>query len=159
MAGFTAVTWAMVALLALALIFGQPFAALALAYITVFTFFMDRIASLTGADQVGEEFPSGEALSLSLGIVHFPLLYGGVWAISSASTLTTFEKVLIFFALSLFLGQVSNSNAHELNHRAPPAMRRLGLAVYSSILFGHHVSIRTGAKCLITTENGGIRRP
>ena len=47
---------------------------------------------------------------------------------------------MLFVALSLYLGQVSNSNAHELIHRAPRWMRRLGAANYASILYGQHAS-------------------
>ncbi len=136
---FTFVTLAMVALLAAALLVGRPFPALALIYVSVFTWFMDRLAALAAADHPGQEFPSGEGLSVLLGIVHFPLLFGGIWTIA-ASPVPVIDKVLIFFALSLFIGQVGNSNAHELIHRSPRWMRWLGIAVYSSFLFGHHAS-------------------
>ena len=137
---FTLVTGMMVGLLGLALAFGGVWAGLALAYVTVFTFLMDRIAALAAPDNAGEEFPAGDALSIALAIAHFPLLYAGIWAIASGDALTLVDKVLIFFALSLFIGQVGNSNAHELIHRSDRRMRRLGVAVYSSILNGHHAS-------------------
>ncbi|PYG28255.1 alkane 1-monooxygenase [Pelagimonas varians] len=139
MARFTVVTLGMVALLALALIVGAPFSVLALLYITVVTFFMDKLTALAAPDHPGAEFPAGNGLSVTLGVVHFPLLFGGVWAIG-ASDLAVLDKVFIFFALSLFLGQVSNSNAHELIHRSARPLHRLGVAVYSSILFGFHAS-------------------
>ncbi|KUF12077.1 alkane 1-monooxygenase [Pseudoponticoccus marisrubri] len=140
MARFTIATLAMVALLALALVHGGIWAVAALVYITAFTYFMDRIAALAPPDDPGQEFPAGDTLSLLLGVAHFPLLYGGVRVIGSSDAFTTADKILIFFALSLFLGQVSNSNAHELIHRAPRVLRRLGVAVYASILFGFHAS-------------------
>ncbi|MGP6088042.1 alkane 1-monooxygenase [Antarctobacter jejuensis] len=136
---FALATLAMVALLAAALLIGRPFPALALLYVSVFTWFMDRVVALAAADHPGQEFPTGDALSILLGILHFPLLYGGVWTIA-VSAMPILDKTLIFFALSLYLGQVSNSNAHELIHRAPRWMRRLGVAVYGSVLFGHHAS-------------------
>lgn len=139
MTRFTLATLGMVALLAPGLVAGRPFPALALVYITVFAFFMDRLAALAGPDRASEEFPAGDGLALALGLLHFPLLYGGVRAIA-APGLVTSDKVLIFLALSLYLGQVSNANAHELIHRPSRWMRRLGVAVYSSILFGHHAS-------------------
>ncbi|WGW02205.1 alkane 1-monooxygenase [Tropicibacter oceani] len=139
MVRFAAVTWGMVALLALAMGLGGLWAALALLYITVFTWFMDKLAAMAAPDHPGAEFPAGDGLAISLGLVHFPLLFGGVWTIG-AGALPALDKLLIFFALSLFLGQVSNSNAHELIHRAPRAMRRLGMAVYASVLYGHHAS-------------------
>lgn len=136
---FSVATLAMVALLAAALVLGPPFGALALVYVSVFTWFMDRIAALAAADHPGQEFPFGDGLSVLLGILHVPLLYGGVWKIAEGTS-TTLDKLLIFMALSLFIGQVGNSNAHELIHRSPRWMRRLGMVVYSSILFGHHTS-------------------
>ncbi|WP_146587583.1 alkane 1-monooxygenase [Puniceibacterium confluentis] len=140
MARFTIITLAMAALLALGLARGGIFAGLALLYITLFTYFMDRIAALTAPDApAGQEFPAGHGLSLLLGLLHFPLLYGGVAALNGA-TLAPVEKALCFFALALFLGQVSNSNAHELIHRTSRWPRRLGVAVYCTLLFGHHAS-------------------
>jgi alkane 1-monooxygenase len=130
----------LVALLSLAIAYGGPFAALALLYITVFTYFMDKIAALAQADHPGQEFPAGDGLAASLGVLHFGLLYGGVWALTRNEALAAWDRVFLFFALSLFLGQVSNSNAHELIHRSPRALRRLGVAVYCSILFGFHAS-------------------
>ena len=38
------------------------------------------------------------------------------------------------------LGQVGNSNAHELVHRSNRSLRRLGRLVYRSHIFGHHGS-------------------
>lgn len=140
LARFTLVTGLMVLLLALALARGGAWAGLALLYITAFTFFMDRIAALAAPDRPDAEFPAGDGLSILLGLVHFPLLYGGVWVIASGDTFNTLDKILIFLALSLFTGQIGNSNAHELIHRPGRWMRRLGVAVYSSILFGHHAS-------------------
>ncbi|MBS0126110.1 alkane 1-monooxygenase [Thetidibacter halocola] len=135
---FTAVTGAMVALLAAGLLLGGAWAALALAYITVFTFFMDKIAALAAPDHPGQEFPTGDGLSVALWLAQFPLLYGGIAVLSGDAP--PLDKALIFVALSLFLGQVGNSNAHELIHRSSRWLRRLGVAVYCSILFGHHAS-------------------
>lgn len=142
MARFTLATLGMVALLALAMVLGSPFPVLALLYITVFTFFMDKLTALAAPDRPDAEFPVGDALSVTLGLLHFPLLYGGVWAIAEGA-ISALDKVCLFAALGLFLGQVSNSNAHELIHRSPRAMRRLGVAVYSSVLFGFHASAHT----------------
>jgi alkane 1-monooxygenase len=140
MARFTLATLGMVALLALGLLGVPPFPAVALAYITVFTYFLDRIGGLVGPDHPGAEFPAGDGLAVALGLLHFPLLYGGVVVLASDTGWSTADKVLIFIALSLFIGQVSNANAHELIHRTPRALRRLGVAVYSSVLFGFHAS-------------------
>ncbi|CUH76436.1 alkane 1-monooxygenase [Tropicibacter naphthalenivorans] len=139
MARFALVTLGMVALLFMGLAWGGPWALAALLYITVFTFFMDKVTALAQVDHPGAEFPSGNGLSVVLALVHFPLLFGGVWRLGG-DALTTLDKVLMFLALSLFFGQVSNSNAHELIHRSARGLRRLGVAVYASVLFGHHAS-------------------
>ncbi len=135
---FALATLGMVALLALAMVVGGPFPALALACVTVLVWALDKFAALAAPDVPGAEFPAGGGLSVTLGLLHFPLLYGGVAVLASGAP--WLDKLLIFLALSLFLGQVSNSNAHELIHRAGRWPRRLGVAVYASVLFGHHAS-------------------
>ena len=137
---FTLVTGLMVVLLGLGLAFGGLWSVLALVYITLFTVCMDRISGLAASDHPGEAIPTGDALSIALGLVHFVLLYVGVRVLASGDASGVVDKILIFIALSLFVGQVGNANAHELIHRSNRWMRRLGVAVYSSILFGHHAS-------------------
>ncbi len=140
MARFALITLTGVALLGLGLTQGGLWAGAALFYITVFTFFMDKIAALAAPDAPeGAEFPAGHGLSVLLGLVHFPLLYAGTASVA-ADGHSVVERALLFFGLALFLGQVSNSNAHELIHRAARWPRRLGVAVYVSLLFGHHAS-------------------
>lgn len=136
---FILATHGIIILLAAAMVFGTPFPALALIYITVFAYGMDRLSALAAPDHPGQEFPAGDGLSVFLALVHFPLLFGGVWTLAKSDA-TTLDKALIFMALSLFIGQVGNSNAHELIHRGSRSLRRLGVAVYASILFGHHAS-------------------
>ncbi|MBN9887666.1 alkane 1-monooxygenase [Salipiger abyssi] len=140
MARFVIATLGMVGALGLALWLGGLWTLLALLYITVFTFFLDRIAALAAPDRPDSEFPAGDGLAALLGLVHFPLLYAGVWAVAGAGGQSAAERVALFFALALFFGQVSNSNAHELIHRGSRRLHRLGVAVYCSLLFGHHVS-------------------
>ncbi|WP_136439229.1 alkane 1-monooxygenase [Pacificoceanicola onchidii] len=138
MARFAGVTWGMVILLALGMAFGGGWAVAALLYITVFTFFMDKITALAAPDHPGAEFPAGDGLAVLLALAHFPLLYGGIAVLAGAMPI--WEKGVLFVALALFLGQVSNSNAHELIHRSARSLRLLGMAVYSAVLFGHHAS-------------------
>ena len=47
---------------------------------------------------------------------------------------------VMFLATGLYLGQVSNSAAHELIHRAARFPRAIGRWAYVSMLFGHHAS-------------------
>ena len=139
MTRFVLITLGMVALLALSLVFGGVWAWAALFYITVFTFFMDKLAAMAAPERPDQEFPAGHSLSTFLALVHFPLLFGGALVLASGS-LGWAYGVPAFFALALFFGQVSNSNAHELIHRADRFGHRLGVAVYISLLFGHHAS-------------------
>ncbi|MEL6960612.1 MAG: alkane 1-monooxygenase, partial [Pseudomonadota bacterium] len=61
-------------------------------------------------------------------------------AIGGLTGLSTIEKLLVYGGAGLFMGQVSNSNAHELIHRSDRRLRTLGRWVYISVLHGHHAS-------------------
>ena len=137
---FTMTTLMLVILLGLALAEGGVWPLVALFYITVFTYCMDKLGTLASVDDPTKEFPAGTTLSITLGISHFILLFWGVYGLSSDTFLDMFDKVLIFLSLSLFLGQISNANAHDLIHRPARSMQYLGTAIYCSLLFGHHVS-------------------
>ncbi len=137
---FAAITLTMTALLGAGLVAGGGFAWAALAFITFVTLAMDRVAALAAPDAPeGAEFPAGTALSAALGLLHLPLLFGGTLALAASSG-DIGANVAAFLALGLFLGQVSNANAHELIHRGDRRLRALGVAVYVTLLFGHHVS-------------------
>jgi alkane 1-monooxygenase len=136
---FALVTLTVTGLVAAGVALGQPWAALAVLTITVFAWFADRVAALAAPDRAGQEFPSGTGLSVVLGLAHFPILYGAVAVLASPDR-APLDKALVFVAVALFTGQIGNANAHELIHRSARGLRRLGTAVYSSILFGHHVS-------------------
>ena len=98
-------------LIAAAALWGGVWPVLALLSITVHVAFMDRLGrALRLSDS------SGRALTLTLAAAHFLLLPLGVWAIGAAPHLEGLDRALIFAALGLFLGQISNSNAHELIH-------------------------------------------
>jgi len=122
------------ALLALACLFGGIWPLCAVASITALVFFLDKLAPATPPLTA-----NGQGVSIALALVHFPLLALGVWALA-APHLGPLDKVLIFTGLGLFCGQVSNSNAHELIHARGRVLFRLGVAVYVSLLHGHHVS-------------------
>jgi len=138
---FTVVTLAPVGLIALAATQGGPWGLIAPVYLTALAAGLDRFTQLAlpGAEP-GREFPAADRLSVVLALAHFGLLALGVWALSGGTGLQTGGKIGLFIATGLFLGQVSNSNAHELIHRPARGLRRLGVAVYSSVLFGHHAS-------------------
>lgn len=112
----------------------------ALAALTLLVFALDHLRRLAAPEDPAAEFPAGTRLSVVLGLAQFPLLALAVLLVSGATGATVPERIAGFFAFGLFLGQVGNSNAHELIHRADRRLRRLGVAVYASVLHGHHAS-------------------
>ncbi|WP_299967448.1 alkane 1-monooxygenase [uncultured Roseobacter sp.] len=75
-----------------------------------------------------------------LGWGHFVLLGTGVWAIGAGDHLDPGQKLALGIGLGLYVGQVSNACAHELIHRPDRPSRRLGAAIYCSLMNGQHVS-------------------
>lgn len=137
---FTGATVAPVILLALGGLFGGLWTACALIYMTILSYGLDMLVRLASDPENAEaEFPAANALSVTLALSHFALLPLVIYALSH-DALGVWEKCALFLATGLFLGQVSNSNAHELVHRTRPFLRKLGVWVYISILFGHHAS-------------------
>ena len=122
-------------LLALACLLGGVVPLLALFSITALVFFLDRLSR-----HIPESAGSGRALTLTLALFHFVLLILGVRALGVGPHLGLIDKLLIFTGLGLYFGQVSNSNAHELIHASARLPRRVGAAIYISLLHGHHVS-------------------
>jgi len=127
------------ALIALACLLGGLWPALALLYMTVFVSLADRLGPEALPEIEGAE-RAANRLSVTLGLAHLLLLPLGVWAIAAGPELSPSGGVLTGLALGLFLGQVSHPNAHELIHRPARGLRRLGVAVYVTLLFGHHAS-------------------
>ncbi len=128
-----------VALIAAACLAGGIWPALALIYMTVFVALADGLGPEALPEIEGAE-RAANRLSVTLGIAHLLLLTLGVWAIAAGPVLTPWGRLLAGLALGLFLGQVSHPNAHELIHRPARGLRRLGVAVYVTLLFGHHAS-------------------
>lgn len=122
------------ALLAIACLWGGLWPLLSVLSITVLVFFMDKLSRVLRPSDT-----TGRGLSLTLAGVHFALLPLGVWALA-ADNLGLLDKGLVFAALGLFFGQISNSNAHELIHTSGRVPRRIGAAIYVTLLHGHHVS-------------------
>lgn len=124
--------------LGLAALWGGGWSLWALTHMTVFVVAMDRLSS-TALASTNQTKGVARCLSCCLGLVHFAVLIVAVAALSGAQ-LGGGSKLALAAAVGLFLGQVSNSNAHELIHRSGRFERALGVAVYVSLLFGHHVS-------------------
>lgn len=125
-------------LLLMACLFGGAWAWLALGSITVAAYLLDLVIARLGGDEE-REFPAGRELQIALGYAHFLLLALGLAALSGA-WLGAGEKALLFLALGLWMGQVSNANAHDLIHHADRRMFALGKWIYISLFFGHHTS-------------------
>ncbi|MGY3439438.1 MULTISPECIES: alkane 1-monooxygenase [unclassified Marinovum] len=140
MTRFAIATLTPVGLLILAGLLGGVWVWLALGYVTLLVFALDHLRALAAPGDPGAEFPAGTGLSVALALMHFPLLALAVWLVSGAGDATWPERLAGFFGFSLFFGQVSNSNAHELIHRGDRRLRRLGVTVYASVLYGHHAS-------------------
>lgn len=138
---FALATLAPVPLLMLAAGFGGLWAWIALGYMTVFTFALDELISYAAPEaRPGAEFPAADDLSVLLGATHFILLLVAVYAVAGGTGLGWLSRLLAFLAFGSYFGQVSNSNAHELIHRADRPLFLLGQWVYISLLFGHHTS-------------------
>ena len=140
---FSAVTLAAPVLIAAGALWGGVWAVAGFLWMTALTAILDRLITATLPSVEGDEFPAADALSLILAVVHFILWVLVVAALSGKTGLGTWEKLAVFASAGLFMGQVSNSNAHELIHRPGRWLRRAGRWVYISVLFGHHLSAHT----------------
>lgn len=158
---FTLATLGIVALLLAGAVFGGVWSWLALAYITVFAYGIDRItpAALANADPESE-FPASDSLSVVLAISHFVILGLVIYALTHSAAGQGWSNAALFFATAFFAGQVGHPNAHELIHRPNRDLRRLGRAVYMSILMGHHASAHPLVHHVhVGTENDPVSAP
>ncbi len=125
------------ALLMMAALFGGWWAAAALVWLTLLAAGLDHLLTPPAGGDPHE--PAADTLSAVLAVGHLALLALAAGAFGDA-TRSLGETVTLFLGTASFLGQISHPNAHELIHRSPRALRRLGAAVYITMLFGHHVS-------------------
>lgn len=138
---FAVMTLLPVALLVIGIALGGGWTAVALVFITAVIAGLDRfVAGAAPHVPQAQEFPAADKLSRVLVWTHFALLPLVIWAIAGDSGLSGWARLAVFLGAGLWFGQVSNSNAHELIHRADRRLFRLGVAVYVSLLYGHHVS-------------------
>lgn len=128
-------------LIAAASFFGGAACIALVLYMTAIAFGLDQSISRT-APSLDEEGIARDAdlLSISLAAAHFVALVLVIIAFSGQTGLTWWERFGVFWGAGLYFGQVSNSNAHELIHRADKRLKWLGVWVYISLLFGHHAS-------------------
>lgn len=129
------------ALIAAASVFGGAFCVVLVLYMTVIAFGLDqaitRLAPTLDEDSIAKH---ADRLSVAIAVSHFIALILVIMAVSGRTGLTGWEVFGLIWGAGLYFGQVSNSNAHELIHRADKRLRWLGIWVYISLLFGHHSS-------------------
>ena len=141
MAGFACATLVPVALTGAGLIWGGAWLWAAALYMGVLVILIDQILPYVAGDAPeGAEFPAGDALLTGLALSHLALLPMAVWAIAGPSGLNGAERVLAFVAAGYWMGQVAHPAAHELIHRGNRALYGLGVAIYTTLLIGHHAS-------------------
>lgn len=124
----------------IAALLGGIWCLIALGVMTLLSVILDNsleIAQPPGAQDGSRA--AAETLSVILACGHFAVLFTVIWALS-AQNLGLIYGGALFLAAGLFLGQVSNANAHELIHKPGRVLRWLGRMIYVSIGFGHHAS-------------------
>lgn len=138
---FAIATITPVLLIIAAALLGGNWAWLAVGYVTVIAFSLDRLApeEIENADPE-MEFPASTGLLGLLGLAHLAIVPLAVWAVAGQGAHSITERALIAIAASLFFGQISHPVAHELIHKPARQMRFLGQLVYTTMLFGHHAS-------------------
>ncbi|MGJ8547033.1 MAG: alkane 1-monooxygenase [Sulfitobacter sp.] len=124
-----------VVLLSFAGVLGGIWAWLAFGSITALALCADRLR-ISRPARPG----SGRWVNAVLAACHFSALPFAVWALAGGQNHPPLDQILIFLCAGLWLGQVSNSNAHELIHAPQRRWRRLGCLIYASLLHGHHAS-------------------
>lgn len=127
-------------LLGMAATAGGVWVAIVCAYLTVGVVVLDALPKIQIApakDGAAEIW--AERLSMTLGALHFACLFTAICALGT-ETLSIAEKVGLFAAVGLYLGQVSAANGHELLHRADPNLSSVGRVIFASVLMGHHAA-------------------
>lgn len=139
---FTLATLAPVGLALAAFLMGGVWVWAAFVFMAFLAAVLDQIIPLVaknGPEEAGE-FPAADALLVSIGAAHFVLFPLAVWTIAGPSGLSLWERGLLAFACGAWMGQVAHPAAHELIHRPGRGLFRLGVAIYASLLIGHHAS-------------------
>ncbi|MBI1416159.1 MAG: alkane 1-monooxygenase [Limimaricola sp.] len=136
---FALATLLPVALIGVAAMRGGGWALAALLVMTAMAAGLDALVARVTPALEGAEFPAGDALSVTLGLAHFALIALVLPALAGPG-LGPAAKLGVFVAAGLFFGQVSHPNAHELIHRGGRVLHGLGVALYVSLLYGHHAS-------------------
>jgi alkane 1-monooxygenase len=135
---FALATLLPVPLLVMGALHGWPWALAAILWITIGVFTLDQLAP-RGPERAAS--PAGtDVLSAALGLLHLPLIGLAVLALGGVFGGGAADRITLFLAIGLWIGQTGNANAHELIHRANPFLRGLGTALFTAHLFGHHAT-------------------
>lgn len=138
---FAFVTLVPLALLSAGLAEGGLLALAGLVYMTLLAALIDQMLPLVATDAPeGTEFPAGNALLVTLGLAHLAAMPLAVALIAGPGAIAPWERVALFAGFGLWFGQVSVPAAHELIHRSGRGLHGLGVAVYVTLMFGHHAS-------------------
>lgn len=138
---FAAATLAPLPFLALGVIWGGVWLWVAFLYMALFNLLVDQIIPhVAGNAPEGAEFPGASPVLVAVGLSHLVLVPLTVWAVAGGSGLSPSERVLAFLAAGHWMGQIAHPAAHELIHKGNRWLYRLGVAVYTVMLFGHHAS-------------------
>ncbi len=111
-----------------------------LLYMTLFAAALDQIVPWVAPHTDGDEFPAGDGLLAMLALAHLVMLPVVVWAVAGPSALGGWDRAVVALGAGLVFGQISNPAAHEMIHSPRRGLFRLGMAIYTSLLFGHHTS-------------------
>lgn len=141
LAAFAIVTLLPVLCLALASVLGGSWLWFGFLYMALLALVLDQILPMvSGNSAPNAEFPGSDGLLAAIAVCHLLLLPISVWVIAGASGLGTGERILYFLAAGYWFGQVAHPAAHELIHRGNRWLFRLGVAIYTTLLIGHHAS-------------------
>ena len=149
-------------LVALAAHWGGVWGWLALGYMTLFVFCLDRVVArgIVNADP-RHDFPGGDRLLMALGLGHFVVLALAVRGVAGAGGHDMLDRGVLAIAAGLVAGQIAHPVAHELIHRSGRIKRRLGRLIYTSLFFGHHASahLHVHHVHVATTDDPSTARP
>lgn len=115
-----------------------PWAWLAFGFLTFGVMILDRL--LPAEIPMALDETASDATVWALVFTHFAVLFGVLWAIATHFSSEPGLTLLLALSTGLFIGQVSNSVAHELIHRPGRLSVFMGRFVYASTFFAHHTT-------------------
>lgn len=140
MAAFAVTALVPLLLVACAALWGGVWPWVAVLWMSVLVAVLDRLLpAIAPAPVEGAEFPGSDALLVTVGTAALLLLPLVVLAVVHGDPGWAGGAALML-AAGFWLGQVAHPAAHELIHRSDRRLFRLGQAVYSALLIGHHAS-------------------